>query len=142
MKLIRAKWLWGWRKAFTIYPFIFHKNKEIEGTSLLAHEAWHYYDQKFTGTITWLLRYLFSKLWRYHMELEATAAEAWFVAKEKGLGHSEAVFLTELWTGERWHKRYRVGKVSWDHEHFVLAAVHRVRVVAMYDAEVGKHIGF
>lgn len=57
--------------AFTLYPFIFIRPEKAEDTALIAHELVHYAEQREAWVIPWLLRYIFSKKFRFYAEIRA-----------------------------------------------------------------------
>ena len=59
--------------AISIYPFLFTVRGWEKNRAVMLHEELHLREQKEMGTIKWLLKYLFSKSFRYDAELRGHA---------------------------------------------------------------------
>lgn len=61
-------------EALTVWPFIFVRPGKESDESLIARQMAHYKDQAWK-TPYWLLRYFFSKQFRFNVELNAYKAQ-------------------------------------------------------------------
>ena len=55
--------------AFTCWPFIFMRPECAVDKSLVLHEMVHYNEQRAAWVVPWLLRYAFSKQFRFEAEV-------------------------------------------------------------------------
>ena len=61
--------------AITVFPFILMRPEWASNPALVAHEMVHYKEQKSSWVIPWLLRYAFSKKFRFEAEVRGYQAQ-------------------------------------------------------------------
>ena len=73
--ILKTTWVPRNFDAITAYPFIFIRPEWALNASLIAHEMVHYKEQKSVWVIPWLLRYAFSKTFRFNAEVRGYRAQ-------------------------------------------------------------------
>ena len=61
--------------AVTCWPFIFMRPEYATDKALLVHELVHYNEQRAAWVLPWLLRYAFSKQFRFEAEVRGYRAQ-------------------------------------------------------------------
>jgi hypothetical protein len=75
--------------AVTCWPFIFMRPECADDKSLVLHEMVHYNEQRAAWVVPWLLRYAFSKQFRFDAEVRGYKAQV----ADGGISLAEATHM-------------------------------------------------
>ena len=94
--------------AVTCWPFIFMRPEDASDKALLVHEMVHYTEQRAAWVIPWLLRYAFSKQFRFDAEVRGYKAQM----AEGGISLALATHLLTLYATGISYERARDALIS------------------------------
>ena len=89
--------------AVTCWPFIFMRPEYATDKALLVHEMVHYNEQRAAWVLPWLLRYAFSKQFRFEAEVRGYRAQM----SAGGINLALATHLLTLYAPDITHERAR-----------------------------------